>query len=289
MPVQNRNINQLIFDRYASFSARQKQVADYVMANINEVIYFPLSKLVSAIGASQATIVRFAQALGYQGFNEFRHALFEYYRDYLSPDGRMKHSIEVLEQDSLSYEQLSRKEILYLERSISTVDNSVFKDSIEAISDAESIYIFGIGPDEPLACHLHFRLRRLKLHCHQVSVSGRDLFEHLLVLSSRDLAVVYSFSKPSIDFKRLTGVLADRHVPVILITDIKNPALTRIADHILYAERGPAGTFPSPLVPMAITNALILGVAEELENKAVDALKELGDLRDRFFYSEKYK
>lgn len=288
-PTRNSNIYRLIVDKYESFSVRQKKVADYVMANINEVIYFPLSKLVSAIGVSQATIVRFAQTLGYEGFNEFRDDLFEYYRNYLSPEGRMKHSIEDLEQDSLSYEQLTRKEILYLEGSISTVDNSVFKSTVEAICNAESVYIFGIGPDKPLACHLHFRLRRLKLHSHQVSASGRDLFEHLLVLSSRDLAVVYSFSKPSIDFKRLMGVCADKHVPLALITDIGNPALTKLADYILYAERGPVGTFPSPLVPMAITNALILGVADELENKAVAALKELGDLRDRFYYSEKYK
>ena len=288
-PAQNSNIYQLIVDGYESFSVRQKKVADYVMANINEVIYFPLSKLVSAIGASQATIVRFAQTLGYQGFNEFRDALFRYYRDYLSPEGRMRHSIEDLEQDSLSYEQLARREILYLEGSISTVDNSVFKSTIQAICHAESVFIFGIGPDEPLACHLHFRLRRLKLHSHQVSSSGRDLFEHLLVLSSRDLAVVFSFSKPSIDFKRVAAVLGDKRVPIVLITDIGNPALTNLADYILYAERGPVGTFPSHIVPMAITNALILGVADELENKAVEALKELGDLRDRFYYAEKYK
>jgi hypothetical protein len=37
---------------------------------------------------------------------------------------------------------------------------------------------------------------------------------------------------------------------------------------------------------MAITNALILGVADQLESKAVDALKELGDIRERFYYSQ---
>jgi DNA-binding MurR/RpiR family transcriptional regulator len=284
-----KNGYQRIQEEYDAFSPQQKKVADFILTNIDSVIYFPVSKLVSSIGVSQATIVRFAQHLGYPGFNELRDSLFAYYREYLSPGGRMKHSIEGLEKEVATYESITRREIAYLESSARRIDEATFGEAVRAVCRAETVYVFGVGPDEPLACHLHFRLRRMKVCSQQVSASGRNLFEHLLLVGARDLAVAYAFSKPSSDFRRLMAVLAERKVPVILITDMTNPPAIRMATYVLRAERGPLGTFPSPLVPMAVTNALILRVAEQLEGRSVEALKELGDLRDRYLHADEFK
>ncbi len=281
---QERNVYQLILDRYESFSKRQKTIADYVMTNLNNVIYFPIAKIVTDVGVSQATIVRFAQNLGYRGFQEFRDDLFAYYRQFLSPVERMKHSIEGLAQEPFSYAGITRNEMVYLESSIASISDQAYQEAVQAICSAGTVHIFGIGPDEPLAVHLHFRLRRLKIRTLRISDSGRSLFEHLLLVGREDLAVVYSFARPSVDFKRLTAVLAKKEVPVLLITDIFQPPMIRAARYLLCAERGPLGTFPSPLVPLAITNALILGVANRLQPQALAALEELGDLRDRYFY-----
>ena len=289
MAANGKNGYQQILDEYEKLSPLHRKVADYILTNIDSVIYFPVSKLVSSIGVSQATIVRFAQQLGYQGFNEFRDSLFAYYREYLSPEGRMKHSIEGLEKEAATYESITRREIAHLEKSIRSIDGRVFFDAVRSICRAETVYVFGVGPDEHLACHLNFRLRRLKIRCQLVADSGRNLFEHLLLAGERDLAVAYVFAKPSNDSRRFMGVLSEKKTPIVLITDMINPPAIRMATHVLCAERGPLGTFPSPLVPMAVTNALIIGVAEQLEERSIQALKELGDLRERFLYSDDYR
>ncbi len=289
--VNNKNdpVYQHILDSYESLSQQQRKVADYIMNNIDDVIYFPIARLMDSIGVSQATIVRFAQTLGYNGFNEFRDALFAYRRRYLSPEGRMRHSIEALDKDSPKYERITREEIAYLERAISSVDESVLNAAIDTICRAKTLYIFGLGADEHLACYLHFRLRRLKIRCQLVTSSGRNIFEHLLLLSSEDAAVVYGFLEPSVDFKRIMALLSDRKVSIILITDMQNPPVIRQADLVLHAERGERGTFPSPLVPLSIAHALIIGTADMLEDRAINALKYLGDMRNKYYQTDKFK
>lgn len=285
---KNNHVYQHILDSYESLSQQQKKVADYSMNNIDDVIYFPIARLMDSIGVSQATIVRFAQTLGYNGFNEFRDALFAYRRNYLSPEGRMKHSLETLEKNSPKYERITRKEIAYLERAISSVDENVLNAAIAAICKAKTLYIFGFGADEHLAHYLHFRLRRLKIHCQLVTSSGRNIFEHLLLLSSKDVAVVYGFLEPSVDFTRIMTLLSDRKTTIIIITDMRNPSVIRQADLVLHAERGERGTFPSPLVPLSIAHALILGTADKLEARTIKALKDLGDMRHEYYYSDKF-
>lgn len=280
---------QKILEHYETFSIQQKKVADYTINNIDDAIYFPISKFSRVIGVSQATIVRFAQHLGYNGFNEFRDSLFAYYRDRLSPDNRMKHSIEALKEGASSYEQIANKEIAYLEKSIFSIEESILGQAVDSIYRCRTVYIFAIGANEYLGYYLKFKLRRLKLNYHLVTDSGREMLENLIRIGREDSAIVFNFSKPSIDFSRLMGLLSDKKVSSVLVTDIKTPPVIRLATYVLYAERGPQGTFQSPVVPMAITNTLFLRIAEKMEGKAIEALGELGKLRDDYFYNDKFK
>ncbi len=283
------NVSQQILTLYASFSKQQQKVADFILNNIDDVIYYPIARLEEAIGVSKATVVRFAQHLGYQGFNEFRDALFDYYRETLSPESRMRHSIESMKNGDCSFDKIVGREIQYLEAARETIREEVFSKSVERICSAETLYIFAPGPNEHLASYLHFRLRRLKFDCRKVVSAGRDIFEHFLLLKPGDVAVVYNFSRPSVDFMRVINLLKDRNIPTILITDMQTPSITSIVTHVLYAERGPRGTFPSPVVPMAITFALLMKIEDTLKEEAVEALKTLGELRDEYFYSERFQ
>ena len=277
---------QMILDRYESLSRSQKRVADYVVTHLQEVLYFPMAKLVDAVGVSHATVVRFAQYLGYEGFNELRDALFAYYSEYLAPEGRMRHSIEEIEQGSPSYRSIARTCIAYLERSIDSVDEQALRDAAGALCAASRVYVFGLGPDEALAADLNFRLRRLRLDTVRVSDGGRYLFEHMLLIRPSDVVVLYTFANPSADFRRLMRLLGDRGVPTVLITDLQTPPLIRQATHLLRAERGAHGTFPSPLVPMAISYALLLAVADRLGPRALESLRSLGDLRETYYVQD---
>jgi len=274
-----------ILDKYETLSKQHKKVADYIIFNIDEVIFFPISKLATTINVSNATIVRFAQNLGYPGFNEFRDSLFEYQKKYLSPGQRIRQSIDEFKDGSFTYENSVKREINFLEKSISSINHNIFINSIRAMCSAESIYIFGSGPNEMLAYHLHFRLRRFKCRTQLVNSPGKEIPEHLLLLSEKDIAVIYNFAKPNEETMRLVEVLREKKVPIVLITDILTPPMIKKIDYLLCAERGVVGTFPSPVVPMAITNALILGYAEEVKNQAMDGLEELGNLRESFFRS----
>lgn len=283
--VHNGIVNgyQLILDQYESFSKGHKRVADYVVTHLQEVLYFPMAKIVDAVGVSHASVVRFAQCLGFEGFNELRDSLFAYYQENLAPEGRMRHSMQHLEQEPLSYRSVTGRCIAFLERSMASIDEQVLQGAAAAICSASRTYVLGLGPDEPLAVELQFRLRRLRLDTVRIVDAGRHIFEHLLRIQPSDVAVLYTFANPSADFRRLMRVLTDRKVPAILITDLLAPPVIRQAAYLLQADRGPSGTFPSPLVPMAITYALVLAVADRLGPKALEALKMLGDFRETYF------
>jgi hypothetical protein len=62
--------------------------------------------------------------------------------------------------------------------------------------------------------------------------------------------------------------------------------MVRNAQLVLCAKRGPFGVFQSGIVPLAVTNALIIRVAEKLGDKAMESLRELSEIRTSYYHDE---
>src|SRR5690606_16474968 len=60
---------------YHSLTASMRRVADLVLATPAEAAGLPVTGLASATGSSVGTVVRFCQALGYPGYQDFKAAL----------------------------------------------------------------------------------------------------------------------------------------------------------------------------------------------------------------------
>lgn len=81
-------------------------------------------------------------------------------------------------------------------------------------------------------------------------------------------------------------ILKEKEVPVILITDTLVPPMVQSAQIVLCAERGSSDQVSSQVVPVAISNALVMGVANELGEKAAQALRELSELHENYTFDE---
>ncbi len=275
-----------ILEKYDELPRQQKKIADYIIRHFDEVVFLSITKLANVLQVSEATIVRFAQNLDHKGFPELKKDLVKYYRDYLTPGERMKRSIQTMPDDPFNFARVVESEIELLKSAVNTIDSGSLKQAVDAILRANTVYVFGNSGNECLANHLSFRLSRFKLKVVQQSVSGKNLFEKMLVIDKNDLIIDYHFYKSTIDFRRLMDVAEEKSIPVLLVTDSILPPMIKKAKIVLHAERGPAGTFHSQVVPVAINNALIDGVASRLGDNAVKALSELSEIRKRHYYSD---
>ena len=66
---------QRVQTRYDGLSASSRKIADYVTARFDEVIFSSAAELADALDTSEATVVRFAQSLGYTGFPDLKREL----------------------------------------------------------------------------------------------------------------------------------------------------------------------------------------------------------------------
>ena len=71
----NYDIITRINKAYSGMSKRHKQIASYILEHYDQAAFMTAAKMGEALSISESTAVRFAAAIGYEGYPEMQAAL----------------------------------------------------------------------------------------------------------------------------------------------------------------------------------------------------------------------
>ena len=75
-----KSLSEYIQERFDEFSRSQKDVARYIVDHLDEAAFLTAEELARRASTSSSTVVRFSQALGFEGYPELQQAAIEEYR-----------------------------------------------------------------------------------------------------------------------------------------------------------------------------------------------------------------
>src|ERR1700739_1228412 len=79
-PHGHQALSAYITARFDEFSRSQKDVAQYIVDHLDEAAFQTAEELARRASTSSSTVVRFSQALGFEGFPELQQAARDEYR-----------------------------------------------------------------------------------------------------------------------------------------------------------------------------------------------------------------
>src|ERR1700686_3932988 len=79
-PNGRQALSAYIRARFDEFSRSQKDVAQYIVDHLDEAAFQTAEELARRASTSSSTLVRFSQALGFEGFPELQQAARDEYR-----------------------------------------------------------------------------------------------------------------------------------------------------------------------------------------------------------------
>ncbi len=261
----SQNIITTITERYDKLSKGHKTIARFVIENYDKAAYMNVEQLSRITGVSEATVVRFSAEMGYEKYQKFQHAVWEYAKSKLTSVQRM----------NLTYDRLNTQNILSgvlnsdidkIRSTLSSIDQDEFEKIVDTIFSANRIYIVGLRSASYLAGLLGFYLNLVFDKVTVISsASASEIFEQMYRVNPGDVVIGISFPRYS---KRTVNALRyakSKGVTVIGITDGALSPIKVNADYSLLA-RSDAESFVDSLVaPLSVINALIVALA--LKNK----------------------
>jgi DNA-binding MurR/RpiR family transcriptional regulator len=280
MEEELNDFRQRLEDHLPSLTKSQQRIASYLLANYDEATFLSAADLAERLNVSQATVVRFAKAVGYDGFPAMRRQLQALFRVKATPAARLQRKLSELASSQGSVlTKVMDMEVQYLTEAAHSIKPADFDRAVNILLSGQRIFVFGSGPSGILADLAELRLRRIGVLTIGMTESGRHILEKLQLLRQGDavLAAGFHHVRPELvavlDHARALGCRS------VLLTDTLGPALRAKVDVVLAARRGPVSTFHSLTVPMSILNALILAVAMARPDESLTALNRLQQLR----------
>ena len=268
-----------ILKLYNTLPVTQKKISDYIVSNLNDIVFNSITEIANKINVSEASLVRYSKNLGYNGFSEFKLALVDYYKSNFSILEKINKTIEDLPRNQFRFSDLIQKEIDSLILTKNSVDNDSFEEIVKEICKANTIFIIGNDLNISVVNDLGLRLSRFKLKTVEASLSARNIFEKLLLITPKDVIVIFDFYRPSVDFTKLLEYIDSKKASIILITDSFVPPMIRLAKMYIYINRNSNEMLNSQVVPMAISNALVSEISKCLGDDVKGALEELGRMK----------
>ena len=150
-----------INERFNKMSKSHKKLATFVIDHYEQAAFMTAAKLAKAVGVSEATVVRFAYALDYEGYPEFQEALAEWVKNKLNSVQTIGAKYGNSTQSEIWTAVLS-SDIQKIEDTIEHADPQAFEAAVDIILNAKHIYIIGLRSCKPLAEFLRFYLNMIR-------------------------------------------------------------------------------------------------------------------------------
>ncbi len=271
----------LISEKFSNLTKSEKRIANFLRKNQEESAFLSAAEIASRLNLSEATLVRFARTLGFTSYPAMRTVLQDNFRRRVTHSSRIRGRLDDLREAGDIFERLTVTEIDYLSQALDSIDRIAMKKAVDCLRDKSKIFVFGLGPSISLVDLMEIRLRRYGKEVVPLTVSGREVIEPLLNMSSEDLLFVICFFDQNPTLNLVLEYGNELGCKIIMLTDTLDTVLNGKADITLTARRGPVGAFHSLVVPMTVINALLLSMAGEKQEHVMENLDKLDTLRER--------
>ncbi len=261
-------------------SKSHRRIAEYIVEHYDKAVFMTAAKLGEMVAVSESTVVRFAVALGYEGYPQLQRSLQDLVRHRLTVTQRFEMSADINQQNVLS--TVLKTDMQNIRATIEEIDEKVFQQVVETIMGAKRLYILGLRSAAPLAQFAGYYLHYIFDDVRVVAAGTTDVFEAISCVKEDDVLLGISFPRYSSRTIEAMSFARAHKAKVIGLTDGAMSPLHDVADICLSVHTDMASFVDSMAAPMSVINALIVALGIMNREKLNARFKQLEEVWDAY-------
>jgi DNA-binding MurR/RpiR family transcriptional regulator len=259
----HQTLSAYISSRFDEFSRSQKDVAQYVVDHLDEVAFHTAEELARRANTSSSTVVRFSQALGFEGFPELQEAAREEYRHHhrtAADANGFNGATPLFSLDQTPFEQAVAADHVNVEETARKVSRSEVDGAIEAIATAERILIAGTDQMAFFASYLRHLLMLLDIRAEIAASPSQEALSRLGRIDEGTLVIGLSAGRPHPLVVRSMKIARHRKAHTLAIVDATLSEVSKLAERTLYYSSNSPAFVRSHAGLLSLVQALAYGV-----------------------------
>ncbi len=254
-------------------SKSHRRIAECIVTHYDKAAFMTASRLGEYVGVSESTVVRFAAALGYEGYPQLQKALQELIRHRLTASQRFEMTSDMDHTQMLS--RVLKADIQNIRATLDELDLTAFENAIDLVLAARHIYVLGLRASAPLAQFMAHYLNFIFPSVTLVTSGISDIFEQISRIGEGDLLIGISFPRYTSRTIEAMRFARGRGASLIAVTDGPLSPLHAAADLCLTAKSDMASFVDSLAAPLSLINALIVAVGQRRRQEVNDYFEQM--------------
>jgi DNA-binding MurR/RpiR family transcriptional regulator len=267
-------IDHILANSKIRLTEAQSQAVQYILDHYEESIFLTASKLAKKAGVSEATVVRLAQVLGFDGYPRMQQMLRQSFQDRLTTVTRLESTIQHIRDDGDILANIMQKDIQNLSETLRDISLEAFRQAVTDMQNAKRIFVVGLRGSHAPALLLALYLRFLEKEASPVIPGYGDIWNTLHGIGADDLVIGISlprYTKLTVD---ILEYAKENGVRVGAITDSLVSPLARNADWVLVVHSKLDSFIESFTASISLVNALLTVLSVQNPKETMKALKE---------------
>ena len=256
---QLKSLSDYIQERFDEFSRSQKDVARYIVDHLDEAAFLTAEELARRASTSSSTVVRFSQALGFEGYPELQQAAIEEYRTTIAT-ANVANGGPLFSFDHSELEGSLSADYSNLEETARKLTTEQVNNSVAALAEAQRIVIVGVDQMAFFASYLRHTLSLLDIRAEIVASTGGESLQRLGRIDEETLVITLSAGRAHPLLLRAMKLALHRGARTLAISDATMSEVGEHAEMTLYFSSNSPSFTRSNTALMALVQALAHGL-----------------------------
>jgi DNA-binding MurR/RpiR family transcriptional regulator len=253
-----KTLSDFITERFDEFSRSQKDVARYIVDHLDEAAFQTAEELARRAETSSSTVVRFSQALGFEGYPELQQAAIEEYR---RRDAEGNGGADALfDFDHSEFESSLASDHSNVEETARNLTKEQVESCVTARATTHRVVVVGVEQMAFFASYLRHLLALLDIRAEVVSSPRQDALNRLGRVDDDTLVVAFSAGRAHPLVLRAMKLARHRGARTLAISDA---TLSDVGEHaeltLYYSSNSPSYTRSNSAL-LSLVQALAHGV-----------------------------
>ena len=222
-----KRINEAIAEKANSFTKGQHLLARFITEHCDKAAFMSSFDLAAVTGVSQSTVIRFASALGYQGYGDFQDALQLELKYRLTTLERFEVAEENSSSDTEMLNTIAMHDALNIKKNLSLNPMDALHNLCTRLMLSGKVYLYGQGFSACAAMYLASYLRILLPNVCCINQLGMEPLSVASGMDAGDLLLCIGFPTHQRATLELLSFAREQEVCTAIISESHDSSLAK--------------------------------------------------------------
>jgi DNA-binding MurR/RpiR family transcriptional regulator len=256
-----------IIARGKTLPKRLSQIAAFALEHPDDIAFGTVASIAEQAEVQPSSLIRFSQAMGYQGFSElqeiFRARLRDRVPNYEERIAQLREHAKSASKAHILFEGFSEAALKSISDLSGRIEAKTLDKVVAKLAGAQTIYLIGLRRSFPISSYMAYAFGKLGIRHVLVDGLGGLASNDITFATPKDAVLAVSFTPYASETVTLVTQAARANVPVIAITDSAFSPLAREAEIWFEVAEANFEGFRSLAATLALAMTLTVAVAEK--------------------------